>query len=73
MRDWVSKLNGFLQFNEYKVLQNAEKISHQIAKKLAEDEYEKFRIKQDLEYISDFDKLTQELFEAKGEKDEDSE
>jgi hypothetical protein len=61
MKEWAKKLDGFLEFNDYQVLQHAGKISHQIAKSLAEGEYEKYRIKQDQEYISDFDKLTQEL------------
>lgn len=55
MTDWAEKLNGFLQFNDYNILQNAGKISHEIAIKLAEEEYAKFRILQDENYISDFD------------------
>jgi len=56
MKDWISKLDAFLQFNEYQVLQDAGRISADIAKHLAEEQYEKFRVVQDLLYESDFDK-----------------
>lgn len=56
MKDWVIKLDGFLEFNEYKILDNPGKISHETAKKIAETHYEKFRVKQDREFESDFDK-----------------
>lgn len=56
MREWVEKLDGFLQFNEYKVLKDAGKISHDIALKLAGKEFDKYRIQQDALYESDFDK-----------------
>jgi hypothetical protein len=57
MADWIQKLDAFLQFNDYKVLQDAGHISHEIAMDLAEKEYEKFRIVQDANFESDFDKL----------------
>ena len=56
MEDWVNKLDAFLNFNDYKVLKDSGKISAEVAKKLAEGEYEKFRIEQDRLYESDFDK-----------------
>lgn len=56
MTEWVNKLDGFLQFNDYKVLKDAGTISAKIAKQLAEQEYEKFRIEQDKNFESDFDK-----------------
>lgn len=55
MKDWTSKLDAFLIFNDYNILENAGKVTAEIAKKFAEKEYEKFRIKQDIEYVSDFD------------------
>jgi len=57
MEDWSSKLNAFLQFNEKELLTNAGKVSHAIAKAFAESEFEKYRIKQDTLFKSDFDKL----------------
>jgi len=57
MQDWVSKLDSFLAFNEYELLNDAGKVTSSIAKALAETEFEKFRVIQDEEYISDFDRL----------------
>ncbi|MCD4729182.1 MAG: virulence RhuM family protein [Bacteroidales bacterium] len=54
MKDWVKKLDAFLQFNDYSVLKNAGLISAEIAKKLATKEYEKFRVIQDENFESDF-------------------
>jgi hypothetical protein len=56
MADWVNRLDAFLQFNDYKVLKDAGRISASIAKQLAEKEYSKFREVQDKEFVSDFDK-----------------
>lgn len=70
MADWVQKLDAFLQFNDYKTLKNAGSVSHEIAKKLAEDQYEKFRIEQDRLYESDFDKLAKKLPTPKNKKKE---
>lgn len=57
MKDWVQKLNAFLQFNEEDVLQDKGKVTHEIAKAFAESEFEKFRVIRDATYKSDFDKL----------------
>ena len=46
MRDWIAKLHGFLTLNERAILTHAGKISHEMAKELAEAEYEKFHRKQ---------------------------
>jgi hypothetical protein len=56
MKDWVRKLDAFLQFNEEEVLKNQGKVSHEVAIALAENEYEKFRINLDKVMESDFDK-----------------
>ncbi|QIK54099.1 virulence RhuM family protein [Dysgonomonas sp. HDW5B] len=61
MVDWVARLDAFLGFNEYNILDNAGKISAKLAKQIAEEEYQKFRITQDQEYISDFDKIVDEI------------
>ena len=61
MKDWVSKLDSFLEFNEYDILNNAGKVSRKVADDLAHKEFDKFRVKQDQDYISDFDKATQKL------------
>lgn len=56
MSDWIGKLDGFLQFNDYQVLKDAGKVTATIAKQLAEQEYQRFRIEQDKTFESDFDK-----------------
>ncbi len=56
MTDWVTRLDAFLQFNEYEVLKNAGSVSAEVAKRLAEKQYETFRVKQDHAFESDFDK-----------------
>lgn len=61
MKDWVARLDAFLQFNQYDILNNPGKVSAAIAKKIAESEYEKFRVIQDKEYISDFDEEIKKL------------
>lgn len=69
MQDWVTKLDGFLQFNDYKVLKDAGRISHEIAKQLAEQEYDKYRQVQDALYQSDFDKDMQQQNIAAAQQD----
>ena len=56
MKDWAERLDAFLQFYDYSVLKNAGSISAEIAKKLATEQYEKFRVIQDDDFESDFDK-----------------
>lgn len=65
MKDWVQKLNAFLQFNEEDVLQDKGKVTHEIAKAFAESEFEKFRVIRDATYKSDFDKLMEAAAEYK--------
>ncbi len=55
MSDWASRLDAFLRFNEYEVLTNAGAISAEVAKRLAEEQYEQFRVRQDREFESDFE------------------
>ncbi|PIZ65153.1 cell filamentation protein Fic [Candidatus Roizmanbacteria bacterium CG_4_9_14_0_2_um_filter_39_13] len=55
MKDWVAKLDAFLQFNEHAILLDLGKVSHEVAEALALKEYEKYRVEQDKNYISDFD------------------
>jgi hypothetical protein len=56
MKDWIKKLDAFLQFNEDAVLYHQGKVSHEVALALAESEFEKYRIAQDKLIESDFDK-----------------
>jgi len=66
MKDWVIKLDAFLKFNEEDILTNAGKVSHEVAEALAFKEYEKFRIKQDKNYVSDFDRDLVEKLKDRG-------
>lgn len=61
MKDWVKKLDAFLQFNEEEILHNSGKISHEVAEALALSQYEKYKKIQDKNYISDFDRLAKKL------------
>jgi hypothetical protein len=61
MSDWIEKLDAFLKFNEYAILQNAGTVSAEVAKRLAEQEYEKFRTVQDQQYESDFDREVKKI------------
>lgn len=61
MEEWVSKLDTFLQFNEYDLLKDAGKVRAEVAKNFAIKEYEKFRVVQDKEYKSDFDKAVEKI------------
>ncbi len=65
MKDWVKKLDGFLQFNEKDILQNSGEVSHKAAVILAESEYEKYKKEQDKNYISDFDREVKKLLKSK--------
>ncbi len=58
MTDWITKLDSFLQFNEYDLMENIGIVSREVADSLAIKEYEKYRVIQDNNYISDFDKAT---------------
>jgi hypothetical protein len=61
MKDWIEKLDAFLKFNDYEVLKDAGKISHEEAISHAEKEFDKFRIIQDKNFESDFDKEVKKL------------
>jgi hypothetical protein len=64
MKDWIKKLDAFLQFNEEAILKHQGKVSHEVAIQLAESEFEKYRIVQDKLYESDFDKAIKKVKSA---------
>ncbi|MDP2862760.1 MAG: virulence RhuM family protein [Desulfobacterales bacterium] len=68
MKDWVKKLDAFLQFNEREILQDGGKISHEVAVALAESEYEKYRVIQDRMLESDFDREVKKLLDSEKKK-----
>lgn len=57
MEDWESRLNKFIEATDREILQNAGKVTAEIAKAHAESEFEKYRIVQDRLFESDFDKI----------------
>lgn len=61
MEDWAKKLDVFLELNEETILQGKGSVTAEIAKALAESEFEKYRAIQDKLYQSDFDRLVSEL------------
>lgn len=69
MQDWVKRLDAFLQFNEYDILNDAGKVSHELAKEMAEGQYEKFRIVQDHKFESDFERAAKRLSKGKNQSD----
>ncbi len=60
MEDWAKRLDAFLAFDEREILQDAGKVSAQIAKQHAESEFERYRIVQERLFESDFDRLTRQ-------------
>ena len=60
MEDWSSRIDKFLLADDRDILKDAGKISHEIACDKALTEFEKYRIKQDKLYKSDFDLLMEE-------------
>jgi len=61
MKDWAERLDGFLEFNAYNILKNYGVVKRDEAERHAIAEYEKFRVVQDKEFKSDFDKVVDEI------------
>ncbi len=61
MEDWEKRLSGFLQLWDRDILQDAGKVSAELAKAHAESEFEKYRIVQDRLFESDFDQMIKKL------------
>ncbi|NOR46013.1 MAG: hydroxyacid dehydrogenase [Candidatus Delongbacteria bacterium] len=64
MNDWITKLDGFLTINDREILNHAGKISHDLAKEIADTEYEKFnktRLEELKHSDSDFDKVVKQI------------
>jgi hypothetical protein len=61
MEDWEKRLSGFLQLWDREILQDAGRVSAELAKAYAESEFEKYRIMQDRLFESDFDRMLKQL------------
>lgn len=70
MEDWETRLNKFIEATDRKILQNAGKVTAEIAKVHAETEFEKYRIVQDKLFESDFDRIVNSQLSRK--KDDDA-
>ncbi len=71
MADWIKKLDAFLSVNDREILKHAGRISHEMAKEFAEDEYEKFnlqRIRENDRLENYFDKAVKQLTNGKRKK-----
>lgn len=68
MKDWADKLDAFLEFNEYQVLTDPGKVKQEVARRLAEKEFESYRVVQDREFESDFDKEVNKMLDKPAKK-----
>jgi hypothetical protein len=57
MLDWETKLSEFLKLNDRDILADLGNVTHEVAEALALGEYEKYRVEQDKNYVSDFDEF----------------
>ena len=70
MKDWITKLHGFLELNDRSILQNAGTVSKAQAEEKAKAEYKKYLKIQDQKTVSDFDKtVKKKIGKAKKKKD----
>ncbi len=67
MQDWETRLNRFIEATDREILQDAGRVTAEIAKAHAESEFEKYRIVQDRLFESDFDRMVKQL-EQDGKK-----
>jgi hypothetical protein len=61
MLDWAKRLDIFLKSTDRQILENAGKITAEIAKQHAESEFEKYRVIQDRLFESDFDNFVKQI------------
>jgi len=63
MKDWINETDNLLKFRKKEILKDSDRISHKQAIEKANEEYEKFKIKQDMQYISSMDEMYQKYLE----------
>jgi hypothetical protein len=69
MQDWEKRLNRFIEATDREILQDAGKVTAEIAKAHAESEFEKYRIIQDRLFESDFDRIIKQLEQKNEDKE----
>lgn len=72
MQDWEIRLNRFIEATDREILQDAGRVTAEIARAHAESEFEKYRIVQDRLFESDFDRVLKQIeaVEPSGEGEE---
>ncbi len=68
MLDWDKKLSEFLKLNDRDILGDLGKVSHAVSEALALGEYDKYRVEQDKNYVSDFDKEVKKLLDKSNKR-----
>ena len=68
MESWISKLEGFLTLNDREILQDSGNVSAELAKSQSEQEFDKFKVLDDLHFESDFDQMLKQLPANKSRK-----
>lgn len=63
MKDWINETDNLLKFRKKEILKDSGRISHKQAIEKANNEYEKYRIKQDQQYISSMDEMYKKYLE----------
>lgn len=66
MSDWLQHVDKFLKYTDQQVLRHAGKISHEMAMVKAHTQYAQYRVKQDMEYSSDFDLALSKYLKGEG-------
>jgi hypothetical protein len=70
MKDWLKQVEKFLGFTDQQILKHGGQISHTMAVAKANEEYEKYRVQQNREYLSDFDHVLIKYLKGKEESDQ---
>ena len=68
MKDWITTVDKFLDYSDQQILHEAGQISHEMAIVKANQEYDKFRVQQDREFLSDFDRTFANYLKGRNEQ-----
>lgn len=63
MKDWINETDNLLKFRKKEILKDSGRVSHKQAIEKANNEYEKYRVKQDEQYISSMDEMYKKYLE----------
>ncbi len=69
MKDWLQQIEKFLNYTDQQILRHSGQVSHVMAVAKANEEFEKYRVQQDLEYLSDFDRELARYLQGKESQD----